>query len=1141
MHAYGRKIAASFWFALAILALLQLCLAWGVLRIVSLAYTSPRASAVNRELDNLAAAADRLYAGRRDGGTSPEQAARSCRDSLARLAVIVGDDRIQQQWLDTLGRLVEGPAAHPDPSAPASRPAALSTAHFLRALLQMSAQEQRRLATRSAAALEEVRVAILAGAILTAVSFVLVCAGYWILRIRLAQHEQTEEALRESERFAHATVDALPSHVAILDSQGLVLAANRGWREAAGSENTAILRTPVGDNYLLDCDAAAGRRCPEAGAIGAGIRAVLSGQKESFSLEYAVSDAHQVRWFSTSVTPFASTDARRIVVLHTDITARKAAEEAHQKAKEAAEAANQAKSLFLANMSHEIRTPMSAIMGYAEMLLEPNRSEPERVAWAQTIRRNGEHLLAIINDILDISKVEAGKMVADKTVCDLRLLVHDVVALLRPRAIQKKLDLRVVFDGLIPSRINTDPLRLKQILVNLLGNAIKFTSRGGVLIRVSCEDTLLSSSVQFDITDTGIGMTEEQLGRLFEAFAQGDQSTTRRFGGTGLGLVISRRLARLLGGDIAVRSERGVGSTFSVWVDGGPLAGVEMLSNLTEDQLATPRQVVHSADVRLQGRILLAEDGEDNQALLLLHLKGAGAEVAVAENGKVAVDLAAAHPFDLVLMDMHMPEMDGYDATRKLRENGFASPIVALTANAMADDRAKCISAGCNDYLTKPVDREHLLRVCAKWMGLEGGEPQPSERQQPPLRSALACDPRMADVLAAFIARLPDRVEELSRLLEEQNLQDLQRLVHQIKGSAGGYGFPEITEVAARAEERLKAGDLLEVIAADVHDLIGLIRRVDGFQAAAGLPGPPRRVLVVHDTQAVHELVRKALADEPVEVHSAFDPNSALAAARSLKPDMLLIGVEIQPVSGIDICRALTSHEALSRVPVLLLMKSMASVEAVRKARLGMLDYLAFPFEPAEIRQRVRIALDSRQTAENQVRNTSVDPLTGLANRRTFQQLLVCELSRSRRQNLSLSCILLDVDRMAEINQRHDRGGGDRVLRALGQLCYEVCGRQHIVCRWDDDSFAIATPGLDVTAAFAFAERLRARIAAHAFDCGTATVAVTCSFGVAGVCRSTESASMLLAQASAALDSARQAGGNRTACDGGVPAAAIAL
>ena len=289
---------------------------------------------------------------------------------------------------------------------------------------------------------------------------------------------------------------------------------------------------------------------------------------------------------------------------------------------------------------------MTAIMGYAEMLLDPNQSQQERTNCARTIRRNGEHLLAIINDILDISKIEAQKVTAERIPCDLPQLVSDVVGLTRPWAAKKGLEFDVVFDKLIPKQVLTDPLRAKQVLVNLVGNAIKFTASGRVRISITREITYFNHLIRFDVSDSGIGMTPEQLGRLFQPFTQADASTTRKFGGTGLGLTISKRLAKLLGGDIVVASEPGTGSTFSFTLDGGPREGVELLENFTSDQLAVVAADDAKDDVKLAGRILLAEDGEDNQDLISTHLRRAGADVVIAGNGRLAVEsvLAASAP-----------------------------------------------------------------------------------------------------------------------------------------------------------------------------------------------------------------------------------------------------------------------------------------------------------------------------------------------------------------------------------------------------------------------------------------------------------------------------------------------------------------
>jgi len=388
-------------------------------------------------------------------------------------------------------------------------------------------------------------------------------------------------------------------------------------------------------------------------------------------------------------------------------------------AMERAKAANQSKSEFLANMSHEIRTPMTAILGFAENLLDPDQTDADRVDAIRTIQRNGEYLLQIINDILDISKIEAGKLEVEPVRCSPVALIAEVQSLMQLRAGSKNLSLNVEYIGPIPESFETDTTRLKQILVNLIGNAIKFTETGGVrLVTRFVDQDPANPVMQFDVIDTGIGMTEQQAARLFKAFTQADTSTTRKFGGTGLGLTISKRLARMLGGDITVDSRPGRGSTFRVTIAARPLEGVAMLDRPAEAMAArseAPSAAPPEA-AKLECRVLLAEDGPDNQRLIEAVLKKAGVDVTVVENGKLAVEAALAardegNPFDVILMDMQMPVMDGYEATGLLRQRNYTDPIVALTAHAMASDRDTCLEAGCDDYASKPIDRKTLIET----------------------------------------------------------------------------------------------------------------------------------------------------------------------------------------------------------------------------------------------------------------------------------------------------------------------------------------------------------------------------------------------------------------------------------------------
>ena len=407
----------------------------------------------------------------------------------------------------------------------------------------------------------------------------------------------------------------------------------------------------------------------------------------------------------------------RAAGVHVDITKSKELERTLSEAKKAAEAATRTKSEFLANMSHEIRTPLTAILGYADLLREEGETDtapPRRLETIDTIRTAGQHLLTVINDILDLSKIEAGKMTVETIDTPVVQILHEVQSLIGPRAGGKGVGLSTRFETSVPDRIQCDPTRLRQILMNLVGNAAKFTEAGSITIAVRVErDRLI-----IDVEDTGPGMSHEQAAALFAPFSQADATVTRKHGGTGLGLVICRRLGELLGGSVSlVRTGLGAGSCFRVELPAVLSPGARLVSGF--DVFQAERAAPASPEIRLAGNILLAEDGVDNQRLIAFHLRRAGASVEIADNGRHALEklTAPGARFDLLLTDMQMPEIDGYTLARALRRQGSRIPIVALTAHAMAEDRQKCIDAGCDDYASKPIEKATLLATCAKWLG----------------------------------------------------------------------------------------------------------------------------------------------------------------------------------------------------------------------------------------------------------------------------------------------------------------------------------------------------------------------------------------------------------------------------------------
>jgi signal transduction histidine kinase/ActR/RegA family two-component response regulator len=387
-----------------------------------------------------------------------------------------------------------------------------------------------------------------------------------------------------------------------------------------------------------------------------------------------------------------------------------------------AEEANRAKSEFLANMSHEIRTPMTAILGYLDLLLDGEQSLDQRTRYVEVIRRNGEHLLAILDDILDLSKLEAGRIVVERVPCSPCQIVEDAASLMEGRAGEKGIALETEYHGPIPETVATDPIRLRQILTNLIGNAIKFTEQGEVRVIVEAEDPLDAEKphLRFEVVDTGIGIPPKQQARIFEPFTQADPSALLRSGGTGLGLAICKRMTELLGGEISTSSTLGQGSSFAFTIETGPLSGVRLLENPRES-LVTAESPKAALALQLEGHVLLAEDGLDNQRLIALQLRKAGLRVDVTEDGHAAVEKALAaqeggKPYDVLLMDVQMPELDGLSATSQLREAGYEGPVIALTAYAMPSDRERCLRAGCNDFVTKPIDWDRLLPMLLHYL-----------------------------------------------------------------------------------------------------------------------------------------------------------------------------------------------------------------------------------------------------------------------------------------------------------------------------------------------------------------------------------------------------------------------------------------